>query len=92
VRLSLDPDGRLMDTRITLIAVGATPQRIAKAEDLLRGEMAGDRLFDEVASQVSKEIEPESDVHASAEYRRHVAGVLTRRALRLASERARTFV
>jgi len=81
-----------MDPRITLIAVGATPQRIAKAEDLLRGEMAGDRLFDEVASQVSKEIEPESDVHASAEYRRHVAGVLTRRALRLASERARTFV
>jgi CO/xanthine dehydrogenase FAD-binding subunit len=81
-----------MDPRIGVIAVGATPQRIAKAEDLLRGEMAEDRLFDEAASQVSKEIEPESDLHASAEYRRHVAGVLTRRALRLASERARTFV
>jgi len=81
-----------MDPRIAVIAVGATPQRIAKAEDLLRGEMAEDRLFDEAASRVSKNIEPDSDVHASAEYRRHVAGVLTRRALRLASERARTFV
>ena len=89
VRLSLDADSRLMDPRIAVIAVGATPQRIPKAEALVRGEMPEDRLFDEAASQVSKEIEPESDVHASAEYRRHVAGVLTRRALRLASERAR---
>jgi len=42
-----------------------------------------------VADAVREAIEPESDIHASAEYRRHVAGVLAGRALRAAMERAR---
>jgi len=44
--------------------------------------------FDDVGRRVSAALRPDSDLHASREYRQHVAGVLTRRALARAAERA----
>lgn len=82
-------DGRIADARIALTGVGPTPVRTGGAERLLVGRPPSDRLWEEAAEAVRASVDPEGDVHASAEYRRHVAGVLARRALREAALRAR---
>lgn len=73
--------GRITDARIGLTGVGPTPVRAARTERALAGRAPCDALWNEAADAVRAEIEPDGDIHASAEYRRHVAGVLTRRAL-----------
>ncbi len=72
VAVTLDPT-----PRIALLSVGSTPVRVPDAEAALA---AGSRA-EEVAAIVSAQIDPPSDVHATAAYRRHLAGVLTRRAI-----------
>jgi carbon-monoxide dehydrogenase medium subunit len=87
---SLDRRGRFSRARLVLFGVGATPLQARRAEDLLTGEAPRRELFEEAARTVTEEVEaPLSDLHASAEYRRHLAGVLSRRALAEAAERAR---
>ncbi len=58
------------------------------AEALLGGRRPDAGLFEAVQKLVSETLEPPSDLHASADYRREVAGVLARRALSLAWKRA----
>jgi aerobic carbon-monoxide dehydrogenase medium subunit len=72
---------------IALTGVGAAPVRARRAEQRLLGGRLGEPLFQQVATAVSEELEPDSDLHASAEYRRRVGGVLTRRALAIAQTR-----
>jgi len=87
--VALDSAGHVSDARIVLFGVGPGPVRPRAAEEVVRGERAGDDLCRQAGSKASEEIdEPLSDVHASAEYRRHLAGVLTRRALAEAADRA----
>jgi carbon-monoxide dehydrogenase medium subunit len=62
--------------------------RIAEAEAALEGQKFDDRLLADVARLVADRLDPESDIQASAEYRKHVAGVLARRALLAAASRA----
>jgi carbon-monoxide dehydrogenase medium subunit len=69
------------ETRIVLGAVAPTPIRARKAEDLLRGKRLTDELIDKAAQAAVAESRPISNVRASAEYRREMVGVLTRRAL-----------
>jgi carbon-monoxide dehydrogenase medium subunit len=89
VTLSLDGD-RCSDARIALFGVGATPVRAREAEDALRGESASDMALDAAAAKASSQIEePLTDIHASSEFRRHLAKVMTRRALAQAVARAR---
>lgn len=79
------------DARISAFGVASTPVRIAAAEQLLVGETdLSDSLLDRVAVEVSAGINPPNDIHGSAEYRRYVAGILTRRGLVQALERARS--
>ncbi|HLJ60409.1 MAG TPA: xanthine dehydrogenase family protein subunit M [bacterium] len=73
--------GRIAEARIGLTGVGPTPMRAVRTERALAGRAPADALWTEAADAVREEIDPEGDIHASAEYRRHVAGVLTRRAL-----------
>lgn len=81
--------GKCRDPRITLFGVTDRPVRTRRAEQMLEGQEASDPLFREAGSSAGNEIdEPTSDIHASAEYRRHVAAVLTQRALSEASRRA----
>lgn len=88
-QLTLDDAKRAVsDARISLYGVGATPVRATAAERLLAGRPADDEAWSAAADAVGSEISPTGDVHASEEYRREVAGVLTRRALREAAERA----
>lgn len=81
-------DGRVEECRIGLGAVGPTPFRAMKAEELLRGEKITERLVQEVAKKATEESSPISDVRGSAEYRRQMVRVLTARALFMALERA----
>jgi len=86
---SLDAGGRCADTRIVAFAVSDTPLRVRAAEELVDGEKPSEALFEAAAGKVAEAIEaPLSDVHASGEYRRDLARVLTRRALAEAALRA----
>jgi carbon-monoxide dehydrogenase medium subunit len=88
VSLTLGSDGEeVRDARIALTGVGGTPVRAREAETLLIGGGVPERV-QAAAEEVRSAIDPEADIHASKEYRVHVAGVLTERAVRLAYERA----
>jgi carbon-monoxide dehydrogenase medium subunit len=84
----LDPQGRIARARIAFAGVGGTPVRALEAEQLLAGQEPRPELLREAAAVASAATEPHSDLHASADYRRHVAKVLARRALTEALERA----
>jgi carbon-monoxide dehydrogenase medium subunit len=89
VTAALDSAGHCAGTRIVLFGVAPTPLHARRAEQAVNGEKPGDRLFDHAGQKASEEIEePLSDIHASAEYRRHLAHVLTRRGLAEALARA----
>jgi carbon-monoxide dehydrogenase medium subunit len=77
------------EARLALTGVGARPVRARDAERRLVGRRPDDAALADAAERVKQVTEPQSDIHATAEYRRHLAGVLTLRALRLAVARAR---
>ena len=81
-------DGAIEQARIALTGVGATPLRATAAEGLLVGHALEPDLVSRVIEAVRAAIEPETDLHASSDYRRHLAGVLTGRALAAAWRRA----
>jgi len=79
----------ISEARIALFGVGATPVRLPDAEARLAGARLEQALLAEVGRAVSTSIdEPLTDIHATAEYRRNLAGVLTERALIEAAARA----
>ncbi|MEC5160711.1 aerobic carbon-monoxide dehydrogenase medium subunit [Janthinobacterium sp. CG_23.3] len=75
--------------RIVLGAVAATPLRARRAETLLLGQRVDAALVAAAAAQAMAAARPISDVRASADYRRQMVGVLTRRALEQALQQAR---
>jgi carbon-monoxide dehydrogenase medium subunit len=87
--IALDEDGTIADARLGLCSVGPSPVRPQAAEALLRGQRPGSEAWAGAASAVVSVLDnPLSDIHGSADYRRHLAGVLTRKALAIAAERA----
>jgi len=87
--VSLDGEGSCTDVRLTCCGVGDTPVDVSGAAASLVGSSCSDQAIAAVAADVQQAIAPAGNVHASADYQRHVAGVLTQRALRTARERAR---
>lgn len=79
--LSLDADGHVAAARLVFFGTGATPDRCVDAEHSLVGATPTAEAFDRAATLVMSELDPGGDNHASAAYRRHGAGVLTRRGL-----------
>ncbi|MGN6734841.1 MAG: FAD binding domain-containing protein, partial [Candidatus Binatia bacterium] len=67
---------------------GATPIRAHQAEEFLIGERPSETLFRDVARRATENLEQDSDIHASAEYRREACAVLARRAFMQAAARA----
>jgi len=87
--LTLAAAGSIEDARVVLFGVAATPLRATAAEAMLRGERPTEALFAEAGRAAAAAVEDAlSDIHASAEYRRHLVSVLTKRALTEASSRA----
>jgi len=78
----------MKQARIALTGVGPTPVRAGKAEALLNGQKPEAILMTRVIETVRTAIEPETDLHASSDYRRQLAGALARRALAAALQRA----
>jgi carbon-monoxide dehydrogenase medium subunit len=83
-------EGAIAQARIALTGVGPTALRATAAETLLIGHALEPNLTGRVIEAVRAVIVPETDLHASADYRRHLAGVLTSRALAAAWQRATT--
>ena len=80
--LQADARGRAKWARLALGAAGPTPLRAWNAEELLLGNALNEDLLTRVGEAVMKEVSPISDSRASAEYRREMSAVLTRRAVR----------
>lgn len=76
--------GTITDTKIVIGAAAPTPMRALEAENYLRGKTITDELIAEAGLIASKESKPISDIRGSAEYRRDLVRVFTRRALRKA--------
>jgi carbon-monoxide dehydrogenase medium subunit len=83
--VELGDDGEVVRARCAYLSVAATPLVLD-----LSGSMGADGDATAAAAAARSHVEPEADIHASAEYRRHLAGVLTERALRLAHHAARS--
>jgi CO/xanthine dehydrogenase FAD-binding subunit len=89
--ITLDPDDeRVVDARIALGAVGPTPIFAAEASRSLIGKKFDDAARDNAARLATSVATPIDDMRGTAEFRRHIVGVLTRRVLTIAAERART--
>jgi carbon-monoxide dehydrogenase medium subunit len=88
VSLTLEDDA-CREARIALGAVAPTPIRARQAEALLRDRAISERLIETAAQAAMAEVLPISNVRASAEYRRQMVGVLTKRALTHAIATAR---
>jgi carbon-monoxide dehydrogenase medium subunit len=84
----LDGNGTIGEARIALSGVASTPVRAVAAEAALAGQAPSEELWAAASEDAVTGLEPPSDVHGSAAYRRHLAAVLTRRALREANTRA----
>ena len=88
--VTLTPDGKtIKSAAICLGAVATTPIRIPEAEALLAGQPISEELLASAGAAAAKAARPISDVRASAEYRTEQCDLMTRRALRVAIERAR---
>jgi CO/xanthine dehydrogenase FAD-binding subunit len=86
--LQPDDDAMCRAARLTMFGVGGTPVRPQRAEDMLTGQRLDARVLEQLAHVVAAELEPDSDIHASAEYRREGGGVVARRAVAMALESA----
>jgi aerobic carbon-monoxide dehydrogenase medium subunit len=78
-------DGSCEDVRIGLTNMGSTPLRASAAEDALRGGGLDADAIARAAEQAAEGTDPPSDLNASSDYKRHLAQVLTRRALEQAA-------
>jgi carbon-monoxide dehydrogenase medium subunit len=87
--VTLNGNGRCKDARLVYLNAGDGPMQAHTAEEKLKGEKGTETVFDAVAEHASQEdIDPFGSIHATVEYQRHLANVLTKRALRQAFNRA----
>jgi carbon-monoxide dehydrogenase medium subunit len=84
VLLEQDGGGKISRASLTLGGVAVAPQRMGEVERAITGQVASADLFRR-ACESCRAIEAIEDVHASAEYRQHLAAVLSRRALERAT-------
>jgi len=90
VAVTLTVSGRVISqARIAMTGVGATPMRAAAAEALLIGRALDPSALGDAIGSVRGVVEPNTDLHASSDYRRHLVGVLAGRAMAAAWRRAR---
>ncbi len=80
--------GTIADVGIALSAVGPTTVHVTRAEELLRGATPSEELFDQARAIAAEDCSPSADGRGPVDYKRHLAGVMTQRALRRACTRA----
>jgi carbon-monoxide dehydrogenase medium subunit len=87
--ITLDERDQCIAVRLTFCGVGETPIDASSAADALVGHQPTEADIIDVARSVQTLIDPGGSVHATADYQRHIAGVLTERTLQTANLRAR---
>jgi CO/xanthine dehydrogenase FAD-binding subunit len=86
--VTLDDADRCVRARLALTGVGSVPHRAVATEAALQGEQLAPQHIQEAAQRADDNLDPDSDVHASAAYRRNLARVLAQRTLTAAWQRA----
>ena len=86
--VTLDVGDACAGVRLALCGVGETPVDASEAVTFLVGQPCADAPLKAAAAAVEAVVDPSGNVHATADYQKHLAGVLTQRALRTAYQRA----
>ena len=87
--LTLGDGGKCIDIRLAFCGIGETPVNAGSAAGALIGHRPTEAAIRDIAASVQTMIDPGGNVHATADYQRHVAGVIAERALQTACRRAR---
>lgn len=86
--VTADKAGLCTDAKIVLGNAGVTPIRAKSAEKVLIGKKLTDKLFAEAGEAAAGDADPVSDIHSSADFRRHLIKVLTKRMVKKAWDQA----
>jgi len=87
--VELDKKGKCQRAKLVYLNAGDGPISAKEAADSLQGQTLDDKAIEAAAAHASeKEITPFGNVHASPDFQKHLAGVLTKQALKQAAERA----
>ena len=87
--VTLDEKGSCQETKLVYLNAGDGPVDAREAAGLMAGQAISEELIDSVAVVASEqEINPFGNMHASVEYQRHLARILTKKALKIAVRRA----
>lgn len=87
--VTLDEAGKCKEARLVYLNAGDGPVDAKESAQLLHGQAISDELIDSAAEMASgTEINPFGNIHASVEYQRHLANVLTKKGLKIATQRA----
>jgi CO/xanthine dehydrogenase FAD-binding subunit len=87
--VTLDAQNRCQNARLVYVSVSDRPENAQNATALLKGQPLTPEAIEAAAqTAATQDVEPGTDIHASADYRRHLVNVLTRRALTTAAARA----
>lgn len=89
VRIGLDENGTCRQARLVYLSAGGSPLLAERAAALLEGRTPSPDLFAAAAEEAGREVQPTDDMHGTVAYKRHLARVLTVRALNQAVARAR---
>lgn len=88
VTVTADKSGVCSDAKVILGNAGVTPIRAKTAEKILIGNKLTDKLMAEAGEAAAGDADPVSDIHASADFRRHLIKVLTKRMVKQAWDQA----
>ncbi len=89
-QVTLGPDDTIQQVAIGITGISSKPYRASATESALQGQSATPEAIAQAATRATEGVEALADIHASAEYRLHLARVYTKRALLKAMERARS--
>ena len=81
LRAELDAVETVQKAVIVMFGVDSKPLRMERAEAILKGRRISEAFLRELSGVVAEELQPDSDIHASAAYRKEMGGVLVRRAM-----------
>lgn len=82
-----DASGKALDAHVGIIGLGDRPRRVPEVEAALNGQVIDEAMMERAAEITTATVEAQEDIHASAAYRRSLAGTMVERALRNAATR-----
>lgn len=87
--LSTDQDGKISDVRLSIGGIDAVPVLAEETMEFLLGKIPNEEVLDEAAELAVEYADSDSDIHASAQYRLHLAKTLTKKVIKKAYQRTR---